>query len=97
MSALSLAQSWHKSGEKKAIANNVDQMALNAYKPALIQEFLPKDMSERHARHIVSWLKNHPKRTLEPIAKVSLAFNALSVVVQLHLFFFRSQRTVDSR
>lgn len=87
MSALSLAQSWQKSGEKQAIANNVDQMALDAFKPTLIQEFLPKDMSERHARHIVSWLKDHPKRTLEPIAKVSLPINGPSIVVQVHCRF----------
>ncbi|KAK9854785.1 hypothetical protein WJX84_000152 [Apatococcus fuscideae] len=69
VSALSLAMSWHGSGEKKAIANSVDQMALDAYRPALIQEFLPKDMSAKHAQHVVSWLKDHHKRTLEPIVK----------------------------
>ena len=59
-------------------------MALDAYKPALIQEFLPKDMSERHARHIMSWLKDHPKRTLEPIAKVSLPFVCFCDCVASH-------------
>lgn len=99
MSALSLAQSWQKSGEKQAIANNVDQMALDAYKPALIQEFLPQAMSERHARHMISWLRDHPKRTLEPIAKVSLPFTVLSIVVQLQFlkFFLRSPGSAHSR
>ena len=54
------------------MVNTVDQMALDAYKPASIQEYLPADMDEQHAEYVVGWLKDHQKRTLEPLLKVTV-------------------------
>ena len=72
ISVLSHAMSWQQEGSRSGIVNTVDQMALDAYKPGLIEEFLPTNMDRQHAEHIVGWLKDHHKRTLEPILKVLL-------------------------
>ncbi len=70
VSVLSHAMSFAKEGRKSALVNSVDQMALNAYEPSAIQEFLPRNMDNEHAEYVASWLKDHHKKTLEPILKV---------------------------